>query len=138
MELRAEVGFHDPERFDALEAKFFSWYEKDGLRFIRNCISFYLDKGICPVREWMRVEKYPMTWLNTLFLKARNDLTEKSFREFIALMNRFFIKLENDAAFRDYDARLRKHGQLSLEIWIKKQGFFPVLKTEARTGQGGE
>ena len=130
-ELRSEVGFHDPERFDALEAKFFAWYAEDGLRFIRNCIFFHLDKGRCPVREWLGAEKYPATEIHALFLKASTRLTEKSFRELSALFNRFFIKWENDALFRSAGDHL-------LTTWINKQGFSPVLRTDAREENGGQ
>ena len=57
------------------------------------------------------------------FRRVKEILTERSFNEYWALFERYFMKLDNDKAFRDRCDILSNVGINPLAAWLEKNGF---------------
>ena len=129
--LKDEVGDYRPEKFEYLEKNFYYLYRNDSLfrRIYKNSIK----KGKCPVREWFKVNYYPVTIKEFKFLENMRQLSEKltkeSFREYEILIGRYLMHYQNSKALQEKQRKLEKQGINTFQWWMEKHGFKPIFKS---------
>lgn len=126
--LRNEVADYRPEKFEYLERRFYELYKVDKFRFRQFCKND-IKEGKCPVREWFKMNDYPVTIFEKKFLQFCMALTEDSARTFLILMRRYLFMCKNSKVFQEKCRRLNQYGGNSFLNWFEKYKFKPVFKS---------
>ncbi|MEW6686329.1 MAG: hypothetical protein AB1393_09020 [Candidatus Edwardsbacteria bacterium] len=130
--LRKEVVDYRPERFEYLERRFYELYQSEHPIFRQIFCGDSIKKGECPVREWLKVNYYPVTTGEVEFLKIMRQLSEKlteeSFREYKILMGRYLMHYKNSKALQEKQRKLTKQGINTFQWWMEKHGLKPAFK----------